>query len=59
MNAKLVVYLGIVKRLILPVVVGAAVVWLIANNYADWVDAVCSVSNAMGLNVTECNNGSS
>lgn len=55
MNAKLVIYMGIVKRLILPVVLGATVVWLIANNYADWADAVCSVSNAMGLNVTECN----
>ena len=54
MNAKLVIYMGIVKRVILPVVLGAAVVWLIANNYADWADAVCSVSHAMGLDVTEC-----
>lgn len=54
MNAKLAIYLGIIKRFILPVVVGATVVWLIANNYADWADAVCSVSHAMGLDVTEC-----
>lgn len=56
MDAKLVVYMGIAKRLILPVVVGATVVWLVANNYGDWADAICSVSNALGLTVTECNN---
>lgn len=56
MNAKLAIYMGIFKRLILPVVVGATVVWLISNNYSDWADAVCSVSYALGLNVTECNN---
>ena len=54
MNAKLVIYLGIIKRVILPVMVGATVVWLIANNYDDWADAVCSFSNALGLDVTEC-----
>ena len=54
MNAKYVFYMGIIKRFILPIVVGATVGWLIANGYNHWADAVCSIGDALGLNVTEC-----
>lgn len=54
MNAKFFIIMGIVKRFIVPVVVGAAVGWLIANGYNHWADAVCSIGDALGLDVTEC-----
>ncbi len=43
-----------IKRFIIPVFIGAIVVWLIANGYSDWADALCSSSNAMGIDVKEC-----
>lgn len=54
-NAKLVVALGIAKRVVIPVLVGATVGWLVAHGYNNWADAVCSVSNAFGVFVAECN----
>lgn len=54
MNAKYMVYMAIAKRVIVPVLVGAAVGWLIAHGYNNWADAVCSVAHAAGIPVTEC-----
>jgi hypothetical protein len=54
MNAKLAITLATVKRFVLPVVVGTAVVWLVSNGYDDWASALCSASDAVGINVTEC-----
>lgn len=53
-NAKLLVAMGIAKRVVIPVLVGATVGWLIAHGYNNWADAVCSVSNALGIYVAEC-----
>ena len=53
-NAKLVVALGIAKRVVIPVLVGATVGWLVAHGYNNWADAVCSVSHAFGVFVAEC-----
>lgn len=53
-NAKLAIALGIAKRVIIPVLVGATVGWLAAHGYNNWADAVCSVSNAAGISVAEC-----
>ena len=55
-NAKLAIALAVAKRVIVPVLVGATVGWLAAHGYNKWADAVCSVSNAVGISVTECNN---
>ena len=54
-NAKLAIALAVAKRAILPVLVGASVGWLAAHGYNNWADAVCSVSNAAGISVMECN----
>ena len=56
-NAKLAIVMGIAKRVVIPVLVGATVGWLVAHGYNNWADAVCSVSNALGIYVTECVNG--
>lgn len=53
-NAKFALALAVAKRAIVPVLVGAAVGWLIAHGYNNWADAVCSVSNAAGIYVAEC-----
>lgn len=55
-NAKFVMALAVAKRVVIPVLVGAAVGWLIAHGYNNWADAVCSVSNAAGIFVAECQN---
>lgn len=53
-NAKLVIALGIAKRVVIPVLVGATVGWLAAHGYNNWADAVCAVSVAAGIPVAEC-----
>lgn len=53
-NARLAIALAIVKRAVVPVLVGASVGWLVAHGYNNWADAVCSVSNAAGISVAEC-----
>lgn len=57
MNAKYMVYVAIAKRTVVPVLVGATVGWLVAHGYNNWADAVCSVSYALGVSVSECANG--
>lgn len=54
MNAKFYIVMGIIKRFVIPVVVGASVGWLIANGYNHWADAVCSIGDALGMDVKEC-----
>lgn len=56
MNAKFLIVMGIIKRFVVPIMVGAAVGWLIANGYNHWADALCSISHALGFDVTECIN---
>jgi hypothetical protein len=53
-NAKLGIALAVAKRVVVPVLVGAAVGWLAAHGYDKWADAVCGVANAAGVMVTEC-----
>ena len=53
-NAKLAIALAVAKRAALPIIVGAAVGWLVAHGYNNWATAVCSVSDAMGIFVEEC-----
>lgn len=55
-NAKLAIALAVAKRAALPVIIGAAVGWLAAHGYNNWAIAVCSVSDALGIIVTECTN---
>jgi hypothetical protein len=54
-NAKYTIALALIKRAVIPVLVGAVVGWLVANGYNHWADAVCSSSDALGISVKECN----
>jgi hypothetical protein len=53
-NAKYTVALALIKRAVIPILVGAAVGWLAANGYNHWADAVCSSADAMAIRVKEC-----
>ena len=53
-NAKYTVALALIKRAVIPILVGAAVGWLVATGYNHWADAVCSSSDALGISVKEC-----
>lgn len=53
-NAKLAVGLAIAKRVALPIIIGATVGWLAAHGYNNWATAVCSISDALGIIVSEC-----
>ena len=53
-NAKLAIILGVARRVAIPIVIGATVGWLMAHGYNNWATAVCSVSDAMGIYVEEC-----
>jgi hypothetical protein len=53
-NAKFAIALAVIKRAVVPILVGATVGWLAAHGYNNWADAVCSVSNAAGIHVAEC-----
>lgn len=48
------VYLALAKRAVLPVLIGACVVWLISNGLGDWADTLCSAANNLGISVKEC-----
>ena len=48
------IYLAVAKRVILPVVIGAAVIWLISNGLGDWADTLCSAASNLGIHVKEC-----
>lgn len=53
-NAKLAIALGVLRRVAVPIIIGASVGWLAAHGYNNWATAVCSVSDAMGIYVEEC-----
>ena len=53
-NAKLAVALAVARRVALPIIIGATVGWLAAHGYNNWATAVCSVSDALGIYVEEC-----
>lgn len=53
-NAKLAIIMGVARRVAIPIVIGATVGWLAAHGYSNWATAVCSVSDAMGIYVEEC-----
>jgi hypothetical protein len=42
------------RRVVLPVAIGSLVTWLVANNYPDFADAVCSIAAGLGIAVEAC-----
>lgn len=43
-----------VRRFVLPIAIATLVTWLVANNYPQWADVVCSVSDALAIKVDAC-----
>jgi uncharacterized membrane protein len=41
-------------KYVAPVVVGALVVWLVANEFGDWAVAVCGVADALAIYTKDC-----
>lgn len=48
------ILLGIVRRFALPAIISALVLWLGANGLSKWIPPVCSVADAIGIIVVEC-----
>lgn len=42
------------RRFVLPVAIAALVTWLVAHNYPEWADVVCTVSDALAIKVDVC-----
>jgi len=42
------------RRYVLPIAIGSLVTWLIANNYPEFADAVCSVASGFAIAVENC-----
>lgn len=55
-SAKLAIIVHVIRKYIAPAIIGAFVVWLVANEFSDWADVVCSVSAALAIGVEQCLN---
>lgn len=53
-SAKLAFVVHILRKYVAPVLVGALVVWLIANEFSDWAVAVCGVADALAIYTKDC-----
>jgi hypothetical protein len=53
-TTKLALVIHIMRKYVAPVLVGALVVWLIANEFTDWAIAVCGVADALAIYTKDC-----
>ena len=53
-SAKLGLVIVILRKYVAPVLVGALVVWLVANEFGDWAVAVCGVADALAIYTKDC-----
>lgn len=53
-SAKLAIIVHVFRKYIAPVLIGALVVWLVANEFGDWAIAVCGVADALAIHVKDC-----
>lgn len=54
MDPRTIISSIVFRRYIAPVVIGSIVTWLVANNYSDFADAVCSLSAGLTVYVEAC-----
>lgn len=54
-STKLALIVHVTRKYLAPVVLGAIVVWLVANELGDWADVVCSAAAALAIAVEACN----
>ncbi len=53
-NISLATVLYIMRKYVAPVLIGALVVWLVANELGAWAVAVCGVADALAIYVKDC-----
>ena len=53
-NISLATVLYILRKYVAPVLIGALVVWLVANELGAWAVAVCGVADALAIYVKDC-----
>lgn len=44
----------VARKFGLPLVFGGLVMWLISHGYNDWANVVCSIGDAIAIEVKEC-----
>jgi hypothetical protein len=54
MQWKIAIILQTLKRFVFPALLSMLVLWLIANEFAQWVPIVCGVSEIFAIDVSEC-----
>ena len=53
-NISIATVLYILRKYVAPVLIGALVVWLVANELGAWAVAVCGVADALAIYVKDC-----
>ena len=53
-NISIATILYIMRKYVAPVLIGALVVWLVANELGAWAVAVCGVADALAIYVKDC-----
>ena len=53
-NISLATIVYITRKYVAPVLIGALVVWLVANELGAWAVAVCGVADALAIYVKDC-----
>jgi hypothetical protein len=53
-SAKLALIVHVTRKYVAPVIIGALVVWLVANEFGDWAVAVCGVADALAIYTKDC-----
>jgi len=54
-STKFAIILHVTRKYVAPALIGALVVWLVANELGDWADVVCSFAGALAIAVEACN----
>lgn len=53
-SAKFAIIVHVFRKYVAPALIGALVVWLVANELGDWADVVCSTAGALAIAVEAC-----
>lgn len=48
------IIIGVLRKLALPALFGAAVLWLTAHHLDSWANVVCAIGDALYITVEEC-----
>lgn len=54
MNGKWYIIINMARKFALPIILGSLVMWLIHHNMQPWADVVCSIGEALLIDIAEC-----